>query len=355
MNKQLKDKQWSEFFIDELGVIKSGKDIAQKNMVDGNTPYISATSINNGINNFVDNENNSLESKCISINRTGSVGYAFYHEYTALFSNNCRKFILNEHNNKYVSLFIVNQIKQQKEKYSYGYIMGTGRLKRQKIMLPIDNYGNPDFEFMEEYVKNKYENLIQNILKRIDEKLNELNFVDIVKLNEKDWSPFFIDEIGDIHSGKDITKINMIMGDIPYISSTSKNNGINAFVGNNNTTLESNCISINRNGSVGYAFYHPYSALFSNDCRKLKINKNKHVSLFIVNQIKQQKEKYNYGYKMGTGRLKRQQIMLPISEEGEPDYNYMEQYMINLEIKLLKKYIDFVENNNNKILVKFYG
>lgn len=174
MNKQLKDKQWSEFFIDELGVIKSGKDIAQKNMVDGNTPYISATSINNGINNFVDNENNSLESKCISINRTGSVGYAFYHEYTALFSNNCRKFILNEHNNKYVSLFIVNQIKQQKEKYNYGYKMGTGRLKRQQIMLPISEEGEPDYNYMEQYMINLEIKLLKKYIDFVENNNNKI-------------------------------------------------------------------------------------------------------------------------------------------------------------------------------------
>ena len=115
MNEQLKDKEWGEFFLDELGVIKSGKDITQNEMIKGNTPYISATSLNNGINNFIGNNNDTLESKCISINRTGSVGYAFYHAYSALFSNNCRKFILNKHDDKYISLFIVNQIKQQKD------------------------------------------------------------------------------------------------------------------------------------------------------------------------------------------------------------------------------------------------
>ena len=114
------------------------------------------------------------------------------------------------------------------------------------------------------------------------------------------------------------------------------------FVKNTNNTLESNCISINRNGSVGYAFYHPYYAIFSNDCRKLIVGMDKYVSLFIANQIKLQKEKYNYSYKMGTNRIKRQKIMLPSDDKGNPDYMFMSDYMLYLERSLLERYLDFL-------------
>jgi len=166
----------------------------------------------------------------------------------------------------------------------------------------------------------------------------------VMCLKDRKWRDFFLDEIGEVKSGKDIIQKEMVDGDIPYISATFSNNGINCFIGNKNNSLESNCISINRTGSVGYAFYHPYGALFSNNCRKfiLKDCDNKYASLFIVNQIKQQKEKYSYGYIMGTGRIKRQKIMLPVNEDDEPDYVFMEKYMMNLEKKLLEKYLDFI-------------
>lgn len=39
-----------------------------------------------------------------------------------------------------------------------------------------------------------------------------------------------------------------------------------------NETIDKECINVNRNGSVGYAFYHEYPALYGNDTRKLTPN-----------------------------------------------------------------------------------
>ena len=68
---------------------------------------------------------------------------------------------------------------------------------------------------------------------------------------------------------------------------------------------------------------------------------NEAVSLFMATQIMQQKEKYNYSLKMGTNRLSRQKIMLPIDDDGNPDYLYMEQYIKNIFYKKAKEYLDF--------------
>lgn len=155
-------------------------------------------------------------------------------------------------------------------------------------------------------------------------------------LNEKEWKEFFIEEVVTILSGRDIYEAERIIGNTPYVSSSSVNNGICHFVSNKNETLESGCISVNRNGSVGYAFYHPYEALYSNDCRKLRPKyESAYVSIFIATQITAQRGKYSYGYKMGTGRLKRQKIMLPSNDDGTPDFSFMEQY-VRKQIAALK-------------------
>lgn len=100
---------------------------------------------------------------------------------------------------------------------------------------------------------------------------------------------------------------------------------------------------MNRNGSVGYSFYHPYKALFSNDTRKIRLEgKTYYQNLFISNQLSMQKEKYGYGYKMGTERLKRQKIMLPTKDKLSPDWDFMDRYMRELENSMIIRYLEFM-------------
>jgi hypothetical protein len=152
--QSLEEKEWKEFWLEDIVSIESGIDIYARERIDGATPYVTATAQNNGIGYFVDNENKTIEEKCISVNRNGSVGYAFYHEYPALFGNDTRKLIPNCRD-KYISLFLTRVITNQKEKYGYGYKMGTARLKRQKILLPVNVKGEPDYSYMKEYMQIK--------------------------------------------------------------------------------------------------------------------------------------------------------------------------------------------------------
>ncbi len=152
-----------------------------------------------------------------------------------------------------------------------------------------------------------------------------------------------IKDIADILSGKDIYEKERIEGNTPYITATALNNGIGYFVSNSNETLEEDCLSVNRNGSVGYCFYHPYKALFGNDTRKLRPKyRNKYTSQFLSLSISSQKDKYGYGYKMGTGRLQKQTILLPALSDGTPDWDYMESYMKQLECQKILEYLRYI-------------
>lgn len=59
--------------------------------------------------------------------------------------------------------------------------------------------------------------------------------------------------------------------------------------------------------------------------------------------ITNQRAKYGYGYKMGTGRLKRQKILLPIDANSQPNWDYMETYMQNLEQQKILEYLRHIE------------
>lgn len=343
----LNEKKWKEFIIKEIfDEINNSKPYHKKNLKTSKSstfPYITRTTNNNGLEMLIDNSNFNINPKNTIV--FGAETKTFFYEPFEYITGNKMYYIKDKHFNRYVCLFLINVLNSNiQEKYGYARGLTAERFKKERILLPVNDKNEPDFEFMEEYIKNIEKNLINKYREHLN-KLTELRGgIELKNSNELKWAPFQLEELGKIISGKDIYEDERIIGDIPYITSKSEDNGIGHYIKNTNNTLQSNAISINRNGAVGYAFYHPYKALYSNDCRKFVINKSKYVSLFIVNQIKLQKDIFNYGYKMGTNRLKKTKIMLPVINNGDINYEYMEKYMINIEIKLIEKYLNFLNS-----------
>lgn len=209
--------------------------------------------------------------------------------------------------------------------FEYGRPLSLQRFLNGKIKVPTSNNTTLNWDYAEQY--------IVNIMKSI-----EVPDLDPIKLSSIDfhsvkWKEFSIKTISEsIHSGQDWESYNRITGTQPFIGSSAINNGITDYVDSSNREkyVGKNVIGVNRNGSVGYAFYHPYTAYFSGDTRFIKIayfSDNIHVNLFIATMIMQQKDKYAYGYKMGTKRLSSQKIMLPVASENTPNWQFMEDYI----------------------------
>lgn len=339
----LNDREWRPFFLRDICDIESGCDIYDAERVLGNTPYITSSALNNGIKYFVGNNKGTLEANCISVNRNGSVGYSFYHKYPALYSNDCRKLRLKKHNNEYVALFITNQIMQQKDKYNYSIKMGTARLKKQKIMLPVDEHGVPDYSFMEQYIKERERQLIQKYKNFISKNIQFR--VVLTDLKSVKWKVFYINEIFSISAGKRLTKADMDNGQIPFIGATDSNNGITNWIATPNSSFDKNVLGVNYNGSVVENFYHPYGCIFSDDVKRLHLREhadNKYILLFFKTVILQQKVKYTYGYKFNGQRMERQKLLLPVNEDGRPDYEFMEQYGKQIMLQKYQQYLNYI-------------
>lgn len=344
MSVQLKEVEWSEFVLGKIFNIKATKSSIDKNKIrtgKGVTPYITRSEKSNGIDFFVCEQ----EQKYIKDNKNvitiGLDTQTVFYQPHEFYTGQNIQILANQNLNGLNAKFLIPLIKKQLEKFSWGGNGATlSRLRRSKIILPVNASNEPDYDFMERYIRRKEQVQLEKYRAYIGTKIKRLkDFEAVPPLDEKKWGEFFISEIATVISGRDIYEAERVHGDIPYISATALNNGIGYFVANKNETLESNCLSVNRNGSVGYSFYHPYQGLFSNDCRKLRLKHNSEfVGLFISRVITHQKEKYGYGYKMGTARIKRQKILLPINVQCEPDYVYMENYIKKLQFAKLSEY-----------------
>jgi hypothetical protein len=172
MDNILKNREWKEFFIENIFNIRSGKRLTKAEMKRGNIPFIGATDSNNGITEWTLNKNISMDSNVLGVNYNGSVGETFYHPYKALFSDDVKRFSTKEiEGNKYVYLFLKGIILKQKGKYEYGYKFNEKRMLRQTILLPVNSEGQPDYAFMEEYMRELEKRKIEEYKAFISKKL----------------------------------------------------------------------------------------------------------------------------------------------------------------------------------------
>lgn len=348
---KLNDRVWNGFPLSgDNGIFKNhhGKRLTKDDRKKGGIPLLTAGEQKQGVADFISNSTMDVFKKFISIDMFGN---SFYHKHMCCGDDNIY-FFTNEDVSEYSKLFITNTINFQKDKYSYGKQFRQKNADSSKILLPINsnNLNEPDYEYMEQYTKDTIDKKTAKYITYANSILDSIKVKEIKKLDDMEWLEFSIDEILFIKSGKRLTKADMIVGRKPFIGATDSNNGITEFVSSTNLSEDSNVLGVNYNGSVGETFYHPYTAIFSDDVKRLSLkNKdgNKFIYLFLKNIILQQKNKYQYAYKFNEKRLKRQKILLPVNENNEPDYDYMEQYAKNLMHKKIKQYLDYFQKQNN--------
>lgn len=68
--------------------------------------------------------------------------------------------------------------------------------------------------------------------------------------------------------------------------------------------------------------------------------------LFISRAIYQTCSKYTYGHMGNKDSIKRERILLPVDDSGEPDYAYMEQYAMNMMLAKYEQYLAFLNRKS---------
>ena len=344
--------KWGEFYFSEIFnniYIAQSTDL---NKLDaGETVFIGRSSDNNGLQDFVNIEPKKIINKnCITVSMVGEPR-AFYQQYDFTCSQNILILRNDKYLNKSIAIYlcsIINNYLMDKG-YGYGYPVGLKRVLRNKIILPIDSKNNPNWQFMEEYIKQEMKAQSQKVITYYENKLMKLGF-ELLDL-EVEWKEFWMEEILSINSGVRLTKADQIRGDKPFIGASDSNNGVTEFIGNVNNSLDSNVLGVNYNGSVVENFYHSYECIFSDDVKRIKYKDeefgDEFTYLFLKQMILSQKNKYKYGYKFNAKRMNRQKIMLPINNNGEPHWEYMSNFVKKLEKENIENLLNYLYIYNN--------
>jgi len=154
--RNFSDRKWKWFFYSDLFNIETGIGplVKPEEVNNGNTPFISTTEGDNGISYLYAQKNPAHQKNCITVSNDGSVGEAFYQDkdFSASYKVNVLKpkFKLN----KYIAMFLIAMIKKEKYRYSYARKWGLERMRKTKIKLPMTSSGDPDWQFMEDYIKS---------------------------------------------------------------------------------------------------------------------------------------------------------------------------------------------------------
>lgn len=307
--------------IDDLFEVKYGVNLELNSLVLCNADdknavnFVSRTSKNNGVSAIVEKIAGiePLPAGSLSVACGGSVLETFlqpkpYYSGRDLFYLVPKIEMTDEQ-----KLFYCACIRANKYKYNYGRQAN----KTLKDIVVPDITELPDF--VHKIEKPNYSNL--------SEPLNN----ETIKLDISNWKVFRYEELFDIERGRGPRKQDLENGVVPFITSTDTNNGLTAYT-NYIPCHNGNTISVNRNGSVGEAFYQEEAFCSTEDVHIFnpKFKMNKYIAMFLITLIRKEKYRFNYGRKWGIDRMNNSIIKLPVKDDGTPDFDFMERYIKSL-------------------------
>lgn len=150
----LEVKKWKYFRIANLFHIKGTKSHTKREIAkygEGNYPYITTSSSKNGM--YGRFRHYTEEGGVLTID-SAAAGSCFYQGEKFSASDHVEKLVPKFNMGPHVGLFLKTVIDMEKFRYNYGRKFSQNKIRNTLIKLPADSNDNPDWEFMERYIKS---------------------------------------------------------------------------------------------------------------------------------------------------------------------------------------------------------
>lgn len=336
---------WKEFKIEDIFETKilggkkqvpTGSWVSTKELMSGAIPRITVSGVNNGIIGYYDSNsiNYKVYENFISVSFLGTV---FYQQNKASLDMkvHCLKPI--QYNlNIYTATFLVTVLKSAISKFTYSDQLSSTTLVNLILKLPaiMINSGKyiPDWEYMESYVK-----MIETLANK---KLN--NILEVVGLNNynkidtslwKEFSPCDFFKLLSVRKKLDSSKIST-NGLIKVYSSTTENNGVAGYCDENPTYIVDDNIKMYLIfGDHTKSMFIAEESFCVMDNVKVLIPKIQDQNIIRFICTIWQKNIPNLGYARHWKIAKDVKIKLPTTEEGEPNWEYIQNFMSEIHKK----------------------
>ena len=347
-------ESWAEFKVGDLFETNNekaytGASVKRENLIPGETPRVTVSNVNNGITGYyedIEDTNYRVYNNFISVSFLGTV---FYHPYSA--SVDMKVHVLPKLTNGRelttgIGLFLVSAIKASIKRYTYANQISSKVIYDTYIQLPVDQTGQPDWNYMEAFM----EQINQQAQARLDEyKGGKLEYTTLdskigyTPVDTESWAEFKVGDLfekldlkckkTDFQKNNDLSKIKTDEFNLPLVNAKQGNNGIMYYGREEDWEYAEMTIDIVSDGavSVGNGYPQPhktgilYNAYLIKPLKK-DVTEN-HLSFLATVIEKYVKQKYSYENKCIWKKLSLDKIQLPIDSTGQPDWNYMESFM----------------------------
>lgn len=145
--------EWKSFTIGDIFNVVKGTRLTKAHMTPGNIRFIGSSAMNNGCTSLVGNTENMHPANTITVCYNGSVGETFYQDKPFLASDDVNVLYPKFNMNRNIALFIVPLIKAISTRYNYVDKWKQEVMVADKIRLPVDATGNPNWAYMDEYME----------------------------------------------------------------------------------------------------------------------------------------------------------------------------------------------------------
>lgn len=339
-NKMEKTKLFSLsqlFFHFERGKIHSAEMLPA-----GNSHfYVGAKRKDNGVMKICGyNESLISEGNCMVFicNGEGSVGYCNYMD-RDFYASGDLILAYGDFLNKYTALYIATLLDLERPKYSFGRKYGK-YVKSTTIPIPVNEKQEPDWEGIEKYIK-------YDIVPRLPQMAKDVwngcfcrtpIIVTKTSLQDRKWEWFEFGKIIDKPTKGMAYNFNTLTecpshqnNSLRYITRTDTNNGCKCFVANEDFLGLEDGNAITIGDTTASIFYQDRPFICGDHIVVIRAGwLNKYTAAFVTTLLCKEKYRYNYGRSLKIDKINSTRIMLPVDNLGNPDWQFMEDYIKSL-------------------------
>ena len=174
---------WKKFRLDSIFIMKNTKSVVQKDVKpnSGKIPYVTASNNNNGVLMFIDCPPEWIDDgDCIMI---GGKTMSFSYQKKPFCSNDSHNIALYLKNKSQATemcyLYLITALRSALySRYSWGDSISMKRIKDDVFFLPATEDGQPDFKYMDSYMRKIFEES-ETSLERLNRADKSKTYVDI--------------------------------------------------------------------------------------------------------------------------------------------------------------------------------